>query len=73
MASGKKCSYKQAFLQWGFTGIVYELIAKPLCVLCNEVCSVESMKPSKLKDHFERSRAEFSGKDIEYLKGRSSF
>ncbi|CAH2208011.1 jg8750, partial [Pararge aegeria aegeria] len=46
--SGKKRSYKEAFLQWGFTNIVDRNMEKPQCVLCNKVLNPESMKPSKL-------------------------
>ena len=68
MAPGKKRPYKEAFLRCGFTCIVDKSIEKPQCVLCSKIRSAESMQPSKLKDHFERSHVEFAEKDIELLK-----
>ncbi|CAH1995658.1 unnamed protein product [Acanthoscelides obtectus] len=35
-SSGKKRTYKEAFLQWRFTSIVDKNIEKPQCVLCNK-------------------------------------
>lgn len=70
--SGKKRSYKEAFLQWGFTKIVSRNIEKPQCVLCNKVLNPESMKPSKLKEHFEKIHKEFAGKDIDFFKRKES-
>ncbi|XP_039750840.1 SCAN domain-containing protein 3-like [Pararge aegeria] len=70
--SGKKRSYKEAFLQWGFTNIVDRNIEKPQCVLCNKVLNPESMKPSKLKEHFEKVHKEFVGKDLQFFKRKES-
>ena len=47
-------------------------IEKPQCVLCNKVLNTESMKPSKLKDHFERVHKEFAGKDMDFFKRKES-
>ncbi|XP_025420883.1 zinc finger BED domain-containing protein 5-like [Sipha flava] len=68
MSQGKKRSYKEAFLQWGFTKFVDKSVEKPQCVLCNKVLTTESMKPSKLKEHFERSHSQFAEKDIAFFK-----
>ncbi|XP_068204583.1 SCAN domain-containing protein 3-like [Palaemon carinicauda] len=46
-----KRSYKDAFLDFGFTNIVDHGIIKPQCVICCEVLSNESMKSNKLKRH----------------------
>ena len=51
-SSGKKRSYKEEFLQWGFTNIMEGNVEKPQCVLCNKVLTTESLKPSKLKGAF---------------------
>lgn len=68
MSQGKKRSYKEAFLQWGFTKFVDKSVEKPQYVLCNKVLTIESMKPSKLKEHFERSHSQFAEKDIAFFK-----
>ncbi|CAH1989318.1 unnamed protein product [Acanthoscelides obtectus] len=67
-SSGKKRTYKEAFLQWGFTSIVDKNIEKPQCVLCNKVLNPESMKPSKLKEHFAKVHKEFADKNIDFFK-----
>ncbi|XP_068204625.1 SCAN domain-containing protein 3-like [Palaemon carinicauda] len=46
-----KRSYKDAFLDFGFTNIVDHGIIKPQCVICCEVLSNESLKSNKLKRH----------------------
>ena len=56
MAPGKKRSYQEASIE------------KPQCVLCSKVLSAESMKPNKLKEHFEISHVEFAEKDMELFK-----
>ncbi|XP_050058609.1 zinc finger BED domain-containing protein 5-like [Aphis gossypii] len=66
--TGEKRSYKEAFLQWGFTKFVDKSVEKPQCVLCNKVLTIESMKPSKLKEHFEKSHSQFAEKDIAFFK-----
>jgi len=71
--TSKKRSYKEAFLQWGFTNILDRNVEKPQCVLCNKVLNTESMKPSKLKEHFERVHKEFADKDIDFFKRKESF
>ena len=40
---------------------------KPLCVICNETLSAESLKPSKLKRHLNTKHAESSDKPIQYF------
>jgi len=72
MSHGKKRSYKEAFLQCGFTQFVHKNIDKLQCVLCNKVLTTESMKASKLKGHFERSHSQFVGKDIAFFKRKET-
>jgi len=67
MSQGKKRSYKEAFLQWGFTKFVDKSVEKLQCVLYNKVLITESMKPSKLKEHFDRSHSQFAEKDIAFF------
>ncbi|GBP62959.1 Zinc finger BED domain-containing protein 5 [Eumeta japonica] len=66
--SGEKHSYKEGFLQWGFTKLVDRNVEKPQCVLCSKVLSTESLKPSKLKEHLEKIHKEFVAKDIHFFK-----
>ncbi|GBP24507.1 SCAN domain-containing protein 3 [Eumeta japonica] len=63
-----KSALIEAFLQWGFTSIVDKNVEKPQCVLCNKVLNPESMKPSKLKEHFAKIHKEFADKNIDFFK-----
>ena len=58
--------YSVEFLKYGFTSIVVGLagIEKPQWVICNGVLSAESMKPNKLKRHFDTKHQNFSNKDV---------
>lgn len=67
----KKRKYSDDFLQYGFTSIVTAGIEKPQCVICNEVLSAESMKPNKLKRHFDSKHPSFAGKDTEYFRSKA--
>ena len=60
----KKQTYKESFLNFGVTSV----IEKPQCVICCEVSTQESMKPSKLKQHFESCQGDLVGKSAEYLR-----
>ena len=46
-------TYDQSFLQFGLTSKNCNDYEKPLCLICNKLLTTESMKPSKLKRHFE--------------------
>ncbi|KAM4749061.1 zinc finger BED domain-containing protein 5-like [Rhinophrynus dorsalis] len=60
--------YSDEFLKYGFTYIVAAGIEKPQCVICTEVLLAESMKPNKLKRHFDSKHPSFASKDIQYFK-----
>ena len=66
-SSSKKRSYNKTFLKFGFTSFIDKSVEKPQCVICHKVLSAESMKPSKLKEHFERCHSELIGKEIEFF------
>ena len=67
----KKRSYKESFLNFGFTSVIENSIEKPQCVICSKVLTQESMKPSKLKQHFESCHNELVGKSVDYFKRKS--
>lgn len=64
-----KREYKEAFLELGFTCINDRGVTKPQCVLCCEILSNESLKPNKLKRHFESKHKAFTftGKDRSFF------
>ena len=55
---------------YGFTFIVEAGIEKPQCVNCNEIMPAESMKPNKMKRHFDAKHPNFAGKDVQYFKNK---
>ena len=59
--------YDETFLQYGFTSITENNEEKPKCLLCSNVLSTESMKPNKLKRHFETTHKEYVGKPKSFL------
>ncbi|XP_036027915.1 protein ZBED8-like [Onychomys torridus] len=67
----KKRRYSEDFLQYGFTSKLTAGIEKPQCVICGDVLSAESMKPNKLKRHFDSKHLSFAGKDINYFRSRA--
>ena len=67
----KKRSYKEAFLNCGFTSVIENSIEKPRCVICSKVLIQESMKPSKLKQHLESRHSELVGKSVDYFRRKS--
>ena len=69
----KKRKYSDEFLKqaYGFTSIVVAGIEKPQCVICNDVLSPESIKPNKLKRHFDTKHQNFSDKNAQYFKNKA--
>ena len=67
MATSKKRAYNKSFLQWGFTSTCDKSVEKAQCVICLKVLTAESMKLSKLKDHFKQCHGELKEKDIAYF------
>ena len=65
-----KRSYKEAFLDVGFTSLSEHDVEKPQCVICNEVLSNESLKMNKLRRHLEKRHPESMNKDREFFKRR---
>ena len=63
----KKRSYKEAFLNFDFTSVIKNSIEKPQCVICFKVLTQESMKPSKLKQHFKSCHGELVQKSVTTL------
>ena len=53
MASSKKRTYLDSYLNVGFTSINERGDVKPQCVICYKVLAAEAMKPSKLKSHLD--------------------
>ena len=64
-----KRGYKKAFLKFGFMSV----IEKSQCVICFKVLTQESMKPNKLKQHFESRHDKLAGKSADYFRQKSEF
>ena len=67
----KKRSDKEAFLNFGFTSVIKNSIEKPQCVICFKVLIQESMKPSKLKQHFKSCHGELVEKSVDYFRRKA--
>ncbi|GFU96701.1 SCAN domain-containing protein 3 [Trichonephila clavipes] len=53
----KSRKYSQEYLNFGFTITEVNGEEKPLCVICSNILAADSMKPNKLKRHFETLHA----------------
>ena len=67
----RKRKYSEEFFKYGFIFIVEAGIENPQCVICNEIMSAESMKPNKMKRHFDAKHPSFTGKDVQYFKNKA--
>jgi len=62
--------YHDEYLKFGFilqTECKQNNNPRPLCVICFDILSNESMKPSKLERHLKTKHAELKNKSIEYF------
>lgn len=66
----KKRKYRSSFLELGFTSVAENGREKPRCLICDTVLCAESMKPSKLRRHFETLHKEFQGKPLSFFQKR---
>ena len=55
-------------MEYGFTVVRNSGIEKPQCVICCDMLSGESMKPSKLKRHLETRHPEYLQKEPSFFK-----
>ncbi|GFV27818.1 zinc finger BED domain-containing protein 5 [Trichonephila clavipes] len=55
----KSRKYSQGYLNFGFIITEVNGEEKPLCVICSKILAADSMKPNKLKRHFETLHASY--------------
>ena len=67
----RKRKYSEEFIKYGFTFMVEAGIEKPQYVICNKIMPAKSMKPNKMKRHFDAKHPNFAGKDVQYFKNKS--
>ena len=67
----KKRSYKEGFLNFGFTSVIENSTEKPQCVICFKVLTQERMKPNKFKQHFKSCHGELVEKSIDYFRRKA--
>ena len=66
--SKKKCrQYSVEYLSYGFIPTPHNE-TKPMCLICMDILSNDSMKPCKLKIHLEKKHAGKKDKPVEYFK-----
>ena len=70
MADGKKSkrSFCEDYIQYGFISLFDKDVVKGQCVLCHKVLGNDSLRPSKLKHHLEKTHPEHSAKDVNFFK-----
>ncbi|GFX36237.1 protein FAM200B [Trichonephila clavipes] len=66
----KSRKYSQEYLNFGFTITVGNIEEKPLCVICSKILAADSMKPNKLKRHFETLHREYINKPREFFESK---
>ncbi|GFY09209.1 protein FAM200B [Trichonephila clavipes] len=66
----KSRKYSQEYLNFGFTITEVNGEEKPLCVICSKILAADSMKPNKLKRHFETLHGEFINKPREFFESK---
>jgi hypothetical protein len=59
--------YSDSYLKIGFTWTGSEDYQRPLCMICYEVLSNESLKPTKLCRHFETKHSDSACKPVEFF------
>jgi len=64
----KKRKYNDSYIRYGFT----VLGNKPQCVVCSEVLSAESMKPSKMIRHLETKHPSLKTKPVDFFERKMS-
>lgn len=60
-------SYKEKFLEYGFTVIKDGHIDLPQCVICESVLANSSMKANKLQRHFHTNHGQYKDKPVEFF------
>ncbi len=70
MADGKKSkrSFCEDYTQYGFTSFFDKDVVKGQCVLYHKVLGNDSLNPSKLTYHLEKTHPEQSAKDVNCFK-----
>ncbi|XP_043934413.1 zinc finger BED domain-containing protein 5-like [Protopterus annectens] len=65
---GKKRKYCDGYMKYGFLYVGNEDCPKPQCMVCGEVLSNGSMKPSLLLRHLETKHANYKNKEYSFFK-----
>lgn len=68
----KRRKFCDEYLAFGFTSTNLNGEDRPQCVICYEVLSNESMKPSKLRRHLETKHQEYREKSKAFFKVKAS-
>lgn len=59
--------YDTSYIKFGFVAIDADATTKPQCVICGDVLSNESMKPSKLRRHLNSKHSDVKSKPKEFF------
>ncbi|GFS56370.1 protein FAM200B [Trichonephila clavipes] len=66
----KSSKYSQEYLNFGFIITEVNGEERPLCVICSKILAADSMKPNKLKRHFETLHGEYINKPRELFESK---
>jgi hypothetical protein len=67
-----KRKYDESYIRFGFIAIGDTEAQNPQCVMCGDVLSNESMKPSKLMRHLRTRHADVEGKPKQFFELKAS-
>jgi hypothetical protein len=62
-----KVNYNESYIKYGFVSTLCDP-PLPLCVICNQVLSSNSMRPFLLHRHLVTNHGEFKDKPVEFFK-----
>jgi hypothetical protein len=65
---GKVRKYSEEYLSYGFSFVTIDNVPRPECVVCGEVLSNGSMKPSLLNRHLQTKHSDFKNKNVTFFK-----
>lgn len=63
----KTRKYDTSYLSLGFTYVINDGLEKPMCLFCTKVLAADSMRPGKLKRHFQTMHSEYVGKPPDFF------
>lgn len=70
--STRRRQYQKEYIKYGFTCQVKNEMDHPQCVLCGAVLANESLKPVKIKRHFENKHTDQVNKTVQFFQRKET-